>query len=166
MQISPNRDFIEKIRANTDIVEVIGRYVKLDHNKGLCPFHNDTQPSLSVNARGQYYFCFGCHCGGDVFDFLVRIESITFWDAVIALGKEAGIELESLSDETRESCTKARQKEDILAKATEFYLQDIPATIIEHLMVGRGFTRDTIDRFHIGYARGGLKHHLIAQHAQ
>jgi len=74
------RELVEKVREQTDIVQVIGQYITLDrHNKALCPFHQEETPSFSVNQRGQYFHCFGCGVSGDVFRFLELYEKRPFY---------------------------------------------------------------------------------------
>jgi DNA primase len=72
------RDFeelIRKVKEDTDIVEVIQEKIRLDTSlKALCPFHDDRNPSFSVNANEQYFYCFGCGVGGDVIRFLQLYE--------------------------------------------------------------------------------------------
>lgn len=67
------RSMIERMREQTDIVEVIGSHISLNcSNKCLCPFHQEKTPSFSVNPKGQYFHCFGCGVGGDVFSSFTR----------------------------------------------------------------------------------------------
>jgi DNA primase len=89
-----NLDFerlIEKVKLKSDIVSVIGRRVKLNNNKALCPFHNEKTPSFSVNIQGQYFFCFGCRRGGDAITFVQLFEGVDFREAIYILAEEANI---------------------------------------------------------------------------
>lgn len=85
----------EEVRARSDIVDVIGRYLKLQkagpHYKGLCPFHQEKTPSFNVDSRKQAYYCFGCHAGGDVFNFIMDIEKVDFMSALERLAEQAGV---------------------------------------------------------------------------
>ena len=89
---------IERIRAASDIVDVIGTYLPLKkagaNFTALCPFHKEKTPSFNVNAHKQIFHCFGCHKGGDVFTFVKEYESIGFVDAVRRLAERAKIPLE------------------------------------------------------------------------
>ena len=82
-------ELIQEIRERNDIVGVISEYVTLTrkgHNYfGVCPFHNEKTPSFSVNAQEQYYHCFGCGAGGNVYTFLMQIDNMNFVEAVKAL---------------------------------------------------------------------------------
>lgn len=89
-----DRQFIDDVKAACDIVEVISRYVDLSESSaGLCPFHDDTKPSLKVYPETQSWFCFGCNEGGDVIEFIMKSEGTGFTETVTALAKEAGIHI-------------------------------------------------------------------------
>ena len=89
---------LERIRAASDIVDIIGAYLPLKkagaNFTALCPFHKEKTPSFSVNAHRQIFHCFGCHKGGDVFTFVKDYENIGFVDAVRRLAERAKIPLE------------------------------------------------------------------------
>jgi DNA primase len=89
---------LERIRAASDIVDVIGSYLPLKRAGAnfvaLCPFHKEKSPSFNVNPHRQIFHCFGCHKGGDVFTFVREYESIGFMDAVRRLADRAKIPLE------------------------------------------------------------------------
>ena len=88
----------ERIRAASDIVEIIGGYIPLKkagaNFTALCPFHKEKTPSFNVNAHKQIFHCFGCHKGGDVFAFVMEYESIGFMDVLRRLAERAKIPLE------------------------------------------------------------------------
>src|SRR5271169_5339961 len=92
----------ERIRAASDIVDIIGGYLPLKKNganfTALCPFHKEKTPSFNVNPHKQIFHCFGCHKGGDVFTFVKEYESIDFPDAVRRLAERARIPLETESE--------------------------------------------------------------------
>jgi DNA primase len=89
---------LDRIRAASDIVEVIGGYLRLkragSNFVALCPFHQEKTPSFNVNPRRQIFHCFGCHKGGDVFRFVQEYEGVSFIEAVRRLADRAGIVLE------------------------------------------------------------------------
>ncbi len=94
MRPDKHRELINKIKASSDIVEIIGARIPLDRGlKARCPFHDDHDPSLSVNTQDQYFFCFGCGVGGDVIKFLMLYERIGFVEALADLAEHAGLEL-------------------------------------------------------------------------
>lgn len=88
----------ERIRAASDIVDVIGGYLPLKRAganfTALCPFHKEKSPSFNVNPQRQIFHCFGCHKGGDVFTFVQEYENIGFMDAIRRLAERAKIPLE------------------------------------------------------------------------
>ena len=91
------RDTIERVKAATDIVEVVSEHVQLRQQGrnwlGLCPFHNENTPSFNVNPELQIYHCFGCGVGGDIYKFLQEIDKVSFFEALTLLAGRAGISL-------------------------------------------------------------------------
>jgi DNA primase len=159
---SPREDFgdlKERIRAATDIVELVGQYLKLRRGGsnwvGLCPFHNEKTPSFNVNPQRQNYYCFGCHNGGDVFSFVMHQEGLEFRESLEFLAKRAGIPYDS---SFKGSGGGSRQ--ELLARinesSAEFYhklLVDSPQgeRALEYLS-RRGISRESIEAFQIGFA--------------
>ena len=88
-------DWVERVRAASDIVEVIGQTVPLKRSgrnwMGVCPFHQEKTPSFSVNAERQFYHCFSCKAGGDVFKFVQESEKVGFLEAVEQVATKQGI---------------------------------------------------------------------------
>ena len=84
MQFS--KEFIEQVRAGNPIVDVVGSYVPLTRKQNnywaCCPFHEEKTPSFSVSPDKEFFYCFGCHAGGDVFQFVQKIENISFPESV------------------------------------------------------------------------------------
>jgi DNA primase len=93
-----SQETLEKVRAASDIVDVVGSYLPLKRAGGsfvaLCPFHKEKTPSFNVNPHRQIFYCFGCHKGGDVFAFVKEYESVDFPEAVRRLADRAKIPLE------------------------------------------------------------------------
>ena len=90
-------DFLQKVRDNTNILDVVGSYVSLK-KKGkrywaCCPFHQEKTPSFSVSPEDGLYYCFGCHAGGDIFSFVEKMENLSFTEAVERLAEAAHLEL-------------------------------------------------------------------------
>jgi len=149
-----SEELIEEIRRSNDIVEVIGEYVNLKkagkHYQGLCPFHGEKTPSFSVTVDKQLFHCFGCKAGGDVFNFLMRIEKIDFLEAVILLAKRAGITLPESEKGEKDYLYEANS----LANRYFHYLlcqTKIGFTARDYLQK-RGITEKTIEKFRLGYA--------------
>ena len=150
----------ERIREATDIVDLVSEHVQLvkkGHNySGLCPFHDEKTPSFSVNPDRQFYHCFGCGVGGDVFKFIQEIDRVTFVEAVKFLAERAGIALPERSGPSREETEAADElyrANDLAQKYFHHLLlnDDVGAGALTYLQT-RGLTGETIARFGLGYA--------------
>ena len=159
-----SQEQIEEVRSRSDIVDVIGSYVRLKRSGsgyvGLCPFHNEKSPSFSVSPSRQMYKCFGCGVGGNVITFLMEYENYTFPEAMEHLAQRAGIELPK-----QELTSREKQQESLRAsllevnkKAARYYhgvLKSSRGTVGYEYLRGRGLTDETILRFGLGYAGQG-----------
>lgn len=157
-------EIVESIRSKVDIVQIIGRYVELTkagkNYKGLCPFHTEKTPSFNVNPEGQFYHCFGCHAGGDVFEFLMQIEGIDFPEAVRRLGLEVGIQVTSkpISEEELARREQQRRITEMHEVAAQFFSQALfvpGAAAARAYLRERGISKPMIDLFRIGYSPTG-----------
>jgi DNA primase len=114
------QDKLEELRERASIVEVIGTHVRLKRAGrnwvGLCPFHNEKTPSFSVNAERGFFHCFGCGVGGTVFDFVMRLEGLTFPEAVESLARRYGVTL----PETHEPGGPPPGEREAMYRANEF----------------------------------------------
>ena len=88
-------DFKEQVRSQANIVEIISEYVPLKKRGGsfwgCCPFHGEKTPSFSVTPDKNFFYCYGCHVGGDVFTFVMKMENCTFPEALKLLANKLGI---------------------------------------------------------------------------
>lgn len=105
---------LQQILASTDIVDLVGRYVKLKRAGvnwiGLCPFHQEKSPSFNVSPQRSSYHCFGCGAGGNAFRFMMELEGLSFVEAAKRLGDAAGIRIEEeVYDAEAERATKIRK---------------------------------------------------------
>ncbi len=152
-------EFKELVRSRTDIVHLIGETVALHPNgrvfKGLCPFHDDHNPSFSVNPERQTYKCWSCQEGGDCFSFVMKHDSLSFPETLEFLAKRAGLELPPLM---RRGPAESKDKPhiyDVLAWAeNEFHHCLLSTAIAERArdyLKGRGFNQATIAKFKLGY---------------
>ena len=156
------KNLIERVRERTDIVEVIGRRIALDrHHKGLCPFHKEQKPSFSVNPTSQYFHCFGCGVGGDVFRFLELYENKPFMQVLSELAQEAGVCLPTSTTQDERQIEEERLVEEILSETARFYHNGLNAEARRYLSQQRGIADQTANRFLIGFACGGLREHLL-----
>ncbi|NHM30347.1 DNA primase [Neobacillus terrae] len=154
---------INQIRQGVDIVEVISDYVQLTkHGRnyfGLCPFHGENTPSFSVAPDKQIFHCFGCGAGGNVFSFLMDLEGLSFQEAAVKLAGRANIELDiSLQTSGNEKGISPELQamldaHDLLKKFYHHLLVNTKEgqDALEYLL-NRGFTRESIDKFEIGYS--------------
>jgi DNA primase len=101
---APPMDFVDQVRNAVDIVTVIGQYVRLKrvgstaNYKGLCPFHTEKTPSFNVHSDKGFYYCFGCHVGGDMFKFVMQIEGLPFPAALNEIAERNGIPVPRRAD--------------------------------------------------------------------
>ena len=153
-------DIKEEVRSRNDIVDVVSSYVHLTRKGnnyfGLCPFHNEKSGSFSVNRNGQYFHCFGCHKGGDVFTFLCEYENITFPEAMKILADKAGIQLpDTYTGEDNKSYKRKKLLYDVNKEAaTFFYLQlrGKAGEIGKRYFDGRRLSEETMKAFGLGFA--------------
>jgi len=149
---------IDEIKSRLDVAEVIGEYLELKpagHQsfKALCPFHNEKSPSFFVSRDKQIWHCFGCSLGGDVFEFIKRIDGVEFPEALRILAKKAGVVLK------REDAAASNQRTKLLAveeTAARFYEKNLrekdSEPVLEYLREKRGLRDETIKQFRFGYA--------------
>lgn len=156
-----SQELVEEIRSRSDIVDVISGYVKLQRKGsnyvGVCPFHNDRNPSMSVNQPRQMYHCFSCGAGGDVFKFVMDYENLTFPEALKVLADRAGVELPR-QDYSKEAKRQADLKVQILEMnklAAKYYYYTLRQPAGKQgwdYLTGRKLSEETIKRFGLGYA--------------
>ena len=131
------REFIEQVREKTDIVEVIGQRIGLGrNNRALCPFHEEKNPSFFVNPKGQYFHCFGCGRGGDVFRFLELYENKPFIDGLKDCARAAGLPLPGFESQEKERVEESRVIEEIYSRTTAFYHRSLTSEAREYLIKG------------------------------
>lgn len=153
-------DWVESVRAASDIVEVVGQSVPLRrvgrNFMGVCPFHQEKTPSFSVNAERQFYHCFSCKAGGDVFKFVQETEKVGFLEAVEMLSRRAGIAVPERRSGERGKRAPLLEALDAAAAAYEAWLGD-PTTgaAARAYLEKRGIPRETQREFRLGFAPGG-----------
>ncbi len=152
-------DKIEEVRSRADIVEIVGAHVRLRRAGrnfvGLCPFHNEKTPSFSVNAERGFFHCFGCGVGGSAFNFIMRVEGLTFPEAVRSLAKKYGVTI----PERDVSGPAAGEREAMLKAsevAAEFFAHVLWNTtdgaLARDYLKSRGISVETARAFMIGFA--------------
>lgn len=156
-------DFAYTVKTSTDIVRIVGDYVRLKRTSGsrymgLCPFHQEKTPSFSVHGQLQFFHCFGCGAHGDVFKFLMEMERLTFPEAVRAVAEKAGIPI----PKTRpaESDPQARLRAELFRiheRAAEFYQQQLESAEggpARQYLRRRGLAPELVRQFGLGHAPG------------
>jgi len=155
----PSRDDLkERVRDAIDIVDLVGGYISLKRSGrglvGLCPWHDDSRPSLQVNHERQTFRCWVCDIGGDVFNFVMRMEKLEFREAIEQLADRAGIEMPrgraGLPTDDKAAlvriCTWAAERfHACLLSAPE-------AGPARDYLAGRGLDQNTIGHFQLGFA--------------
>ncbi len=150
---------IDRVKASTDIVELIGRFVPLKkagrNFVGMCPFHAETSPSFNVNPERQIFKCFGCGKAGNVFSFLMEYNKMEFPQAVRALAEECGVEIEQSRGEDR---ARADQRKAVYA-AAEFAQSFFRRSLLSSqggearkYLLSRGISEETSESFGLGFS--------------
>jgi DNA primase len=158
--------FIDDLRMQADIVQVVQEYVSLRKSgatyRGLCPFHSEKTPSFHVNREKGFFHCFGCSAGGDVFKFLELQEKLGFVDAVKHLAAKFGIAVPEQAG-GREPHADAAEREALLKvheRAAAYFAAQLSSPAgrkaLRHLHE-RGLTAETIQRLGLGYAPPSLE---------
>ncbi len=152
---------LDEVRAAVNIVSIVSEYVALKKRGrnfvARCPFHNEKTPSFNVSEEKQIFMCFGCGLGGDVFKFLMQIEHLTFPEAVRFLADRRGIKLPEIA---AASPSPSGPNTDTLRKAMAEAVAIYHRALLESqegkqalaYLGERGITRETIDRFQLGYS--------------
>lgn len=160
MQFS--KEFIEQVRAGNPIVDVVGSYVPLTRKQNnywaCCPFHEEKTPSFSVSPDKEFFYCFGCHAGGDVFQFVQKIENISFPESVEKLAQRIGLEIPKtdLSPAEREREEERQRLYEICDLAASYFHNCLTKTRMGAAGIDyfkkRGLSAQTIVDFKLGFA--------------
>ena len=168
-------DFKEQVKASVDIVGLVGEYVRLKRvgstqsYTGLCPFHTEKTPSFRVHSNHQFYKCFGCGQGGDVFKFVQEIERISFYEALKQLAERSGIPLPRRSEYT-DADTKLRaavlQMHELAEQAFRASLRGASGAEARAYLDRRGVAGAEIEHFGLGFSErsGRFLTNLLQKH--
>lgn len=156
----------DEIRSRIDIVELVGREIHLTQQgktwKGLCPFHQDKNPSFTVSRQTGRYKCWSCGEAGDVFTWVMKRQNVDFADAIRTLAKEAGVVLASKANQPPPSVRHAQ--EAAMDEALAFFKEHLSkSSVAKEYCERRGLDADTLSTWEIGYAPevpGALAVHL------
>ena len=154
--------FVERVSENTDIVRIVQSYVPLKRRGnrywGCCPFHHEKTASFSVVPDKGFFYCFGCHAGGNAFKFISLIENISYFDAIKLQAEKLGI---PLPERKRSPQEVAREREiqdlrKVNELARDFFHNCLTMTHMgergKAYFAGRGIRQETIEEFQLGYA--------------
>lgn len=156
-------DWLDEVRQRSDLVEIVSEHVQLKQNGrryiGLCPFHGEKTPSFSVDAEKQLYYCFGCHAGGNVFRFVMAMETMDFPEAARHLAEKANIPIPEADERDKGPSREVRDRlYAALTEAARWYNRRLyapqGARALEYLH-GRGLGDNTIRRFGLGATGDG-----------
>lgn len=150
---------IEEIRRASDIVDIISKYLPLKKRGKnfitLCPFHNEKTPSFTVSQDKQIYHCFGCHAGGNVFNFLMEYKKISYVEAVLELAAEYGIPVDYEEEKYSEQQSETEELYEINKIAAIFFsdnlLKNEEGKFARKYFESRKIKSSTIKTFGLGY---------------
>lgn len=151
--------FAEQLKRQLNIVDVVSHYVRLkrsgssDSYVGLCPFHSEKTPSFRVNGSNQFYKCFGCDAGGDIFTFVMERESVTFPEALQLLAERYGIPMpERKQFDNPEAQRRAALLEmhEIAAEIFQSNLRGASGADVRRYLESRGVSPSATDEFRLG----------------
>ena len=149
------KEEINRIQSQANIVDVISNYISLEKKGsnyfGVCPFHGDKGPSLSVNENMKYWKCFGCGKSGTVFDFIREIEHVSFPEAVKIVADKIGTKIDGVSDVTYRY-SKHLEALDFAMKFYQLNIQSKEGHDAKEYLLKRGLSDEIINEFEIGYA--------------
>ena len=156
-------DSIAEVREKARIDEVVSSYVTLRNagggsQKGLCPFHDEKSPSFHVTPARGFFHCFGCSEGGDVITFLMKIDGLTFAEAVERLADKYGVQLRREEGDIREDRPKGPARQRLIEanrEAQAFYAAQLAtpdAIAARQFLDERGFDQSAADTFGLGFA--------------
>ena len=166
---------IEAVKERADIVDVVGEHVVLKKKGrefvGICPFHDDKSPSMTVSPAKQFYYCFSCGAGGNAIKFLMELQRQSFSDVVLELARKYQLPVETLEGPQQERLRQQLSRRDQLHKALTlaagWFRSQLRspegASALAYLREQRGLSETTLDSFGLGYAPerwDGLLSHL------
>lgn len=157
-------EFVNQVIEANDIVEVISEYITLKQSgknyKGLCPFHTERNPSFTVSREKQLFYCFGCGTGGNVIHFIMKLNNLTFLQAVRLLAERVGLNNLAVSELSPEEKKLIEEKEEIYKinqAVVEHYSRNLHERpegrkALNYLYTVRHLTEEIVNKFSLGYA--------------
>jgi DNA primase len=158
---------ISEIQNVADIIDIVSESVLLKkagkNHIGLCPFHSEKTPSFTVNPEKQIFHCFGCGAGGNVISFVMKHDGVSFPEAVQALAKRFGVEMptRNMNPAQKIEMSEREQILDVNRHAMQYFqqtlFQEFSGKPGLQYLTERGISKNTLERFHIGYVPDGWK---------
>ena len=152
-------EWLEKVQSSTDIVALIGKRVALKQSGknyvGLCPFHEEKTPSFSVNPEKQFFYCFGCGTGGNAFNFLMKMDNLSFPEAAVRLAELAGIPIPSTSPRYEQEIRQKRELYHINHLAAQYYYGTLVSPRgfkAREYLIKRNISGQLVRQFFLGFA--------------
>lgn len=156
-------DSRDRVRDAVDMLVLVSEKIELrragaNEYVGLCPFHDERTPSFGVNPLDKVYHCFGCQASGDLFTFVMEAEGLDFTGALEALADRFGVELETEAEDPRAATKRERRERlhGLLGRAAAYYERYLweasEAEPAREYLLRRGFQRETLSAFRVGYA--------------
>lgn len=150
-----NNDLANEIRRKTDIVDIIGERIPLvargKNFFGVCPFHDDSNPSMCVSREKQIYTCFSCHATGNVFTFLMNYEHIDFRETLRYLGERVGVNVSGI--QIKQKSNKFDKLYEAYRFSVKYFQNNLSSSygkMAKSYLAGRGITEEVIKEFEIG----------------
>ena len=158
-------DAVDQIKERLNVSELIGEYLKLEkagtNYKALCPFHNEKTPSFMVNAERNFWYCFGCQKGGDIFSFIMEIEGLDFREALQRLAERTNVELPKFKPTDPKVKNQKEKLYEILELSCKFYEYQLEkskkAEVVKKYLKDRKIRIEEFKEFRIGFARSGWR---------
>ena len=147
-------NIVEEVRKKTDIVDLISEYIPLikkgKNYFGVCPFHDDSNPSMSVSREKQIYKCFSCGASGNIYNFLMDYEHIDFKEALSKLSSKLGINIENTTIKVNNKFDKFYEIYDLTSKLYQNNLLSEKGSSARNYLKSRNISLEEIKKFHIG----------------
>lgn len=156
-----SQGLLDRIVTSVDVASIIGRYTTLKRRGhrlvGLCPFHKEKTPSFTVDPDRGLYYCFGCHAGGSIYNFLMEKEGLSFYQSVEYLAREAGIQIPKTDSHDNKS-EGLYEAADFAARFFRKALKADKGRNAREYILRRGISYDTADKYELGWAPSDQEH--------
>ena len=155
-------EFLDEIRSRIRVSEIVGKRIKLlkrgNEFLAVCPFHNDTKPSLSIVDDKNFYHCFACGAHGDIIKFTMETEGLNFPETIEKLATIAGLEMPSQTPEMRLRENRRKTLKDVNEEACRFYEKLLWSSAGQDglfYLKNRGLSDNVIKKYRLGFSLGG-----------